>query len=494
MVFPGRRSIGCYTCRQRKVKCDATRPACGRCTKFGRKCGGYPDTFKFKSYNGCSFSDPAQLPGSEEEYSAESTGSANGENSSEGAISAVVPLSHYETSSISQSWYISPLLDTTCSDSSSLAYFMHHHVVVIHKSPCGGHLAFLPDLYREKGTAPCLKHAIQSVAYLSLFNRHSAPALWYQARKNYSLALAALAAAIDTPESASGHEVFASSLFLSMFIDLSSERKGRNDHIAGMHALLQLRTPEGKYGRRLLAWASTQMVQAIASDQYQYALLPPLLKGIQRPDSVSGAVRLLGLISEFCQSMQDTRNTLLWRPDQPSTVQAPLTNILGDLAWKLKHVFYEIDHWHACLPYHWKRQLHRMKLSNGVHGEGIGLSGQDPWTTCFLAVISSAHLAFYVQCLDNSKYFLLASDSSGSWLSLYNVEGRIRETITVICSAVRYTLGSLDVNNIFEPVPSYSSRGIGHNLLASMELVARCRFALPGQILLCTQALRFLRR
>jgi hypothetical protein len=188
----------------------------------------------------------------------------------------------YDFGGDSHSMLISPNIGSTCSDTSSLAYFMHHYVVVIHKSPCGGHLTFLPDLYREKGAEPCLSHAVQSVAYLSLFNLHGAPTLWYQARRQYSLALAALAAAIDTPESAAGDEVFASSLLLSMFVvsscafsrlplvlkladiipqDLSNERtRDSNEHIPGMHALMQLRSPGGKYGRGLLAWAATQMV------------------------------------------------------------------------------------------------------------------------------------------------------------------------------------------------------------------------------------------
>ncbi|KAL2793126.1 hypothetical protein BJX66DRAFT_352058 [Aspergillus keveii] len=445
MVFPGRRSTGCYTCRQRKVKCDATRPACDRCTKFGRKCGGYSDTFKFKSYNGPSSREPSQslLVGSEEEFTEGHT--------SENSVKA-------GTSTDSQSLYMSPIIDSACSDTSSLAYFMHHHVVVIHKSPCGGHLTFLPDLYREKGSEPCLSHAVQSVAYLSLFNIHGAPTLWYQARRQYN-------------------EVFASSLLLSMFADLSHERASDwNDHIPGMHALMQLRSPGGKYGRRLLAWAATQMVQAIASDQYRYALLPSSVREIQRPDSVSQSVKLLGLISEFCQSVQDVKKTLLGQLDTtPSRADTPLNGLLREISWKLKHVFYEIDNWHACLPYHWKRQLQNMKIGNalGTHGAGLALSGQDAWTTCFLAMIISAHLMFYIQCLDT--------------------QSRIREGITTICSAVRYTLGSLDCNGTFQPLLGPSG-GIGYNLLSPMEMVARCRFASPAQMLLCTHALKCLRR
>ncbi|KAL3493282.1 hypothetical protein BJX62DRAFT_223946 [Aspergillus germanicus] len=481
MVFPGRRSTGCYTCRQRKVKCDATRPACDRCTKFGRKCGGYSDTFKFKSYNGPSSREPSLSlsVGSEEEL----TECPTSENSVEAGTSTSMQLDIYGTEIDTQSLYMSPSISSACSDTSSLAYFMHHHVVVIHKSPCGGHLTFLPDLYREKGSEPCLRHAVQSVAYLSLFNRHGAPTLCYQARKQYSLALAALAAAIDTPETAAGDEVFASTLLLSMFTDLGNERtSGWNDHIPGIHALMQLRSPGGKYGRRLLAWAATQMVQAIASDQYRYALLPSSVREIQRPDSVSQAVKLLGLISEFCQSVQDIKKTSLWRfDDTPSQAHTPLSSLPREISWKLKHVFYEIDNWHACLPYHWKRQLQNMKI------------GIDAWTTCFLALITSAHLAFYIQCLDNSRYLLSSTEAGSTSLSLYNVEGRIREGIATICSAVRYTNGSLDGNGSLKPLVELQG-GIGYNLLSPMELVTRCRFATPDQVLLCTQALHCLRR
>ncbi|KAL4982287.1 hypothetical protein BDW68DRAFT_182691 [Aspergillus falconensis] len=495
MVFPGRRSLGCYTCRQRKVKCDATRPACARCTKFGRKCGGYPDTFKFKSYNGPS-SREASLSltvESEEESGAGSTL----ESSVEAASSTSMQLDIYGPKRDSQSLYMSPSIGSACSDTSSLSYFMHRHVVVIHKSPCGGHLTFLPDLYREKGSEPCLKHAVQSVAYLSLFNLHGAPTLWYQARRQYSLALAALAAAIDTPETAAGDEVFASSLLLSMFADLSNEpMSDGNEHIPGMHALMQLRTPGGQYGRRLLAWASTQMVRAITSQQYQYALLPPVIRELQRPDSVSQAVKLLGLISELCQSLQDIKKALLWQQDHSSSSACtPLNNSLREVSWKLKHVFYEIDNWHACLPYHWKRELQNMKIGNmiGAHSGGLGLSGQDVWTACFLAMITAAHLVFYIQCLDNSRYLLSSSEAGSMSLALYSIESRIREAVRVICSAVQCSLGSMNEHGVFELLWE-AKGGIAYNLLSPIELVARCRFASPDQALLCTQALQFLRR
>ncbi|KAL4918597.1 hypothetical protein BDW62DRAFT_63762 [Aspergillus aurantiobrunneus] len=42
MVYPGRPSTGCQTCRSRRIKCDETRPHCSACVRSGRECPGYP--------------------------------------------------------------------------------------------------------------------------------------------------------------------------------------------------------------------------------------------------------------------------------------------------------------------------------------------------------------------------------------------------------------------------------------------------------------------
>ncbi|EXJ94534.1 hypothetical protein A1O1_02930 [Capronia coronata CBS 617.96] len=42
---------GCYTCRERKLKCDDTRPACKRCIALGVECQGYGVKLSWLSYN-----------------------------------------------------------------------------------------------------------------------------------------------------------------------------------------------------------------------------------------------------------------------------------------------------------------------------------------------------------------------------------------------------------------------------------------------------------
>ncbi|KAK6531705.1 hypothetical protein TWF694_002881 [Orbilia ellipsospora] len=47
MVGVAGRSKGCKTCRDRKIKCDETRPGCIRCQKIGKECPGYTRPIHF---------------------------------------------------------------------------------------------------------------------------------------------------------------------------------------------------------------------------------------------------------------------------------------------------------------------------------------------------------------------------------------------------------------------------------------------------------------
>ncbi|KAL4995177.1 hypothetical protein BDV10DRAFT_188294 [Aspergillus recurvatus] len=525
MVFPGRRSIGCYTCRQRKVKCDATRPACDRCTKFGRTCPGYPDTFAFKAYDGSlqriastsrwidQLSSVKQSPTGQERpesaghHAATSPSASASASASASPVSPAVPVP-VPVSDLSSDVYIShldkllyppspsifipipipPSIPTRNTEELSVSCFMQTHVLIVDKSPCGGHLAFLPGFYREKSSEPCLRHSVLSLGYLALFQRHQSQNLWIQARKHYSAALAALAAAIDTKESAVRDEVFASAVLLGIFADLSSERRSQlNDHIPGMYALIQARgsaSLSGKYGRRLLAWAFNQLqIQAVANNEYGYAHLPSLFDDLQRPDSVCQAIRLVSLLSGFCQSTRVARHSA-----QSHSHTLPQS---------LEYVFDEIANWEARLPRHWKRQLEHMRDGHFTrNGEQLD-QNTNIWTACFMALITSSILLFYVRCLDYYPAFFLTDYDYGSAggalyspvFYRYDIYQRIEESLNTICSSVRDTLGDLDTYGTFHAV-SEINHGITYNLRWPMSLVLQCGFASAEQVLLCTEALR----
>ncbi|KAK4156353.1 white-opaque regulator 1 [Chaetomidium leptoderma] len=46
MVYGGKPSRGCRTCRARRIKCDEGKPTCKRCEKSRRECGGYRTEFE----------------------------------------------------------------------------------------------------------------------------------------------------------------------------------------------------------------------------------------------------------------------------------------------------------------------------------------------------------------------------------------------------------------------------------------------------------------
>lgn len=104
-----------------------------------------------------------------------------------------------------------------CKEWQSLCSFMNQVVLKVHRSPCGGHLAFLPDFFEEKGNAPCLKHAILSVSYITLANISGTQESYIKARRHYGLSLGHLNKMLGSREDAMKDETFAACLLLSIF-------------------------------------------------------------------------------------------------------------------------------------------------------------------------------------------------------------------------------------------------------------------------------------
>lgn len=48
MVNTGKPSGGCGVCRERRIKCDETKPECLKCIRSGRTCSGYSNGFKLR--------------------------------------------------------------------------------------------------------------------------------------------------------------------------------------------------------------------------------------------------------------------------------------------------------------------------------------------------------------------------------------------------------------------------------------------------------------
>lgn len=214
----------------------------------------------------------------------------------------------------------------------------------------------------------------------------------------------------------------------------------------------------------------------MANNEYGYSYFPSLFQDIHRPDSVCRAISLVNAISGVCQSITDAKSL---RGYSRSTFAADAENVLN-----------EIVRWEQSLPGHWKRQLEQMKRTDIPCTERV--RGLNTWTACFLALINSSILTFYIQYLDLFASSLPYCDAAiESTLPLYhcNIPERIADSINVICSSVRLTLGDLNTSGQFQPLEDVS-HGVTYNLHWPMSLVSNCPFASPDQASLCTEALR----
>ncbi|CBF79551.1 hypothetical protein AN7519.2 [Aspergillus nidulans FGSC A4] len=341
---------------------------------------------------------------------------------------------------------IPPSIRTRNPEEVSVSCFMRTYVLIVEKSRRGGHLAFLPEFYLEKSSESCLRLSVLSLGYLALFNnRHQSQTIWIQARKHYSAALAALAAVIDTKESAVRDEVFARPEWRVEDATGRSYPWGACPHSSQGSASLS-----GKHGCRLLAWAFNQLqIQAIANNEYGYAHLPSLFEDLERPDSVCQAIKLVSLVSGFCESTRETRHPPTYPQTLPQSLEEPPDQ------------------------------------------------SANIWTACFMALITSSTLLFYVRCLDYfPAFFLTDCESRPADGELYfpvfyryDIYRRIEQSLNTICSSVRYALGDLDVYGTFHLFPEIN-HGIAYNLRWPISLVSQCGFASTEQVLLCTEVLQ----
>ncbi|KAJ9218542.1 transcriptional regulator family: Fungal Specific TF [Paecilomyces variotii] len=485
MVFPGRLSTACYRCRRRKVKCDATRPSCRRCMIYGKECTGYPSSFAFRTYKPTGQEgDPSQgsalLKCKDNTMQRRLEGEVDRVGGSNGPTS---------TSSVPHS----PVL---CLEWQSLCYFFHQHVLQVARSPCEGHLAFFPELYQERGDDPCLRNAILSVSYLTLFNTSGVQQLQVHARKHYGAALNSLIATLNSNELALRDEVVAASLFLSMFTDLSGERESiLNPHIPGISSLMQSwgRTQlRSKYGRRLFGWAVTQIqMQAMFNKQYRYTALPESVKTQYNPDIVYLAGTIAGKISDFHNAASETRQILCSAIPNPE----PAEKLFCALFKKAHSLFEDIDVWHKGIPRHWRCQYEAPAAENNTPATPENAT-RDPWTRCFLASSHAAQISFYshvIKCYDDFRSFgLTLADPifRNIPVELFNnLDGRIRYLTDLVCSTVTTALGSIDKHGYFRLLP-HSKVANGYTLLWPMWVVANCEFSTAEQASLCQQGLQ----
>ncbi|KAL5363506.1 hypothetical protein BJX96DRAFT_155841 [Aspergillus floccosus] len=467
MVYGGRPSTGCYLCRKRKIKCDEALPDCRNCLVYGRPCPGYrPDTI-FRNEN----QKVEQLM--KRGNSASPTG--NKQPSPQGASER----SGHQELRLAQY----PVADSTWEER-AVCYFFDQYTTVDRPDECVSHLGFLPSLYaicrdgkQDGSAASCLRLAVDATALMTLGNQVKAPSLIIKGRRSYGMALRGLRRALASLEQAVRDETFATMVLLSLFEDITGERKGLvSSHTAGFEILMKLRGEAqlgNAQGRDLFSFA-------YAHTHIEILVLREMPRHntdwiVGRLDSSDPVARLILMSSKISQVIVET-----------SSFQGPLNadGIARLSAWleTSQIVDLELASWDQRLPDNWVPQVVPTQTGESLLTyKQMGIAAV--WTYYRAVRIILQQLILQLR---GTIRTLVGDDGMYNEVTHEDIEvGVIRKMITDACRSIPFCFGDIDAQG--NPIPS-SSEGkprvravYGYSMLWPLWYMLSCGLATPAQ-------------
>ncbi|KAF7556935.1 hypothetical protein G7Z17_g1058 [Cylindrodendrum hubeiense] len=212
MVFSGKPSTACHTCREKRRKCDRIQPACTQCFRQKIPCPGYRDAtaLRFRDETGLvahkvQRAKRKQSPVDAVSCTSSPSQSRNGseildqfEWLDEAGDTGLLPLSF-------------PLLVEPF-EATAITYFM---TAFITTSPF---YAYLPDLYQSEPIAnDAMSSAIHATAFATFALKTRDVSYMKIARTNYALALAQTNTALASPKDAILDRTLVAVLLLGLF-------------------------------------------------------------------------------------------------------------------------------------------------------------------------------------------------------------------------------------------------------------------------------------
>ncbi|KAG4428902.1 hypothetical protein IFR05_015616 [Cadophora sp. M221] len=235
MVFKGRMSRGCESCRKLHTKCDEKRPACSRCVRTGKQCIGYRDESdlifrhtvpkpKEKSRNATTKRGDMLQSRTDPNVSHDSSGK---ERFTNGLTRVLLPSKEDQRLCFFYQTTMEGLVDSD-------------HTQYLHSQ--------LPTLMSRSRSGSALNLAVQAISYAAWGrSRLKGNGVALPASKRYSQALSALATSIADPIQAKSDETLYAVLLLSGYetITFNSEAlRAWGTHIDGAAALVKDRGRE----------------------------------------------------------------------------------------------------------------------------------------------------------------------------------------------------------------------------------------------------------
>ncbi|EAW07117.1 Zn(II)2Cys6 transcription factor [Aspergillus clavatus NRRL 1] len=291
MVYRGKPSPGCASCRARRIKCDQRRPSCSQCLRVGRQCTGYRDL------------NALRLHDQSDEVASKSI---------QRAPPSPTP------ASLTLIRMAVPATDR------ALAFMFRHYVGDAQAdSTTRGQLRFLHALSME--SAPALTASVHAVGLAALANIHRSPRLMLEARTEYGHALRATSAALR--DACTADSTLAAVALLSMYEIVNcgdSSLIGKwSKHIQGAMKLVRLRGSKQLENPIGLEMFTVLRMQMALDSIYRKAYTPAWLLQLSQEALMhhAPAERALDIffvyvarVGDFCASLHSTQ------PDQPHQV------------------------------------------------------------------------------------------------------------------------------------------------------------------------------
>ncbi|KAF2403593.1 hypothetical protein EJ06DRAFT_527201 [Trichodelitschia bisporula] len=267
MVYFGKPSTACDTCRKRRIKCDEARPSCGQCLRTSRSCAGYPnsldvlfrnETAAVKHRAQRAFSIALRKRNLKYENADRCKTSSATPPPSASFPTSLAHAPHSRSSSESESEIPGPIaLDSAGARLDYAVGWLFRALVAgrarldmqaAEAESARGCLAILAPMYVSARPGGVLHGATHALALAMVANGRKNSAMRGEAREVYGAALRALSRAINAGEGEeAGNEVLMAIMLFSLYEEVTSTEKSRAAwmrHIDGAVALVKLRGVE----------------------------------------------------------------------------------------------------------------------------------------------------------------------------------------------------------------------------------------------------------
>ncbi|KAK3314841.1 hypothetical protein B0H66DRAFT_605759 [Apodospora peruviana] len=319
MVYLGRPSLGCRTCRSRRIKCDEGKPTCKRCAKSKRECGGYRPEFEIMhrdlttstvrrmrkaSTTGLQETQQHQDDIYDPESSSSSISPTNTtpqQHQHQHQHQQLIVFVHEQpqllnpdhhdyrpspssSSSLSLPSPGSPMADAMLAvplAQRAACHFASNVILLPHSGGLHGYMDYLLPLVDSAPPGSCLRYAFNACAFALLGNRETSGGLDLAklSLKEHTLALARTHAALGDPSTATLDSTLATVLLLSLFESITAAKETRllawRTHLEGAINIVRSRGREQLRQTRMGSLLFNAVRQQLIARTLSAGIAPP---------------------------------------------------------------------------------------------------------------------------------------------------------------------------------------------------------------------------